>query len=428
MNLLDYKAELADTLREKLIPFWLTRSVDTKHGGYLTSFDENGDSVPADEKYLVTQSRMIWGFSRLKAYARSKDQARIAQAARQGVEFLLRRMWDDEYGGFFWKVDNAGNPLDAGKLIYGQVFAIYALSEYGLVYRDDAAIGYAKKTFELLQIYAADTAHGGYFENLERDWRISRGGKFGGDRKSLDIHMHIMESFSTLYRATGEAIHKRKLREVMSVITKHMISKSGGYGLGQFALDFTLLPAIDIARTWNAERESGTSAAPPLRTTLNLTSLTSYGHNLELGWLLDEASKTAGCANRYHDVIKRLLEHTMETGFDARYGGIYRDGAGTKGPINTDKEWWQNFEALPGFLNGYLLFRDETYAEAFLKTWELIDGRFLNKEAGESRQLLSKEGKIIIGDLGNPWKGIYHTGRALAECIDRLELLATKVV
>ena len=76
---------------------------------------------------------------------------------------------------------------------------------------------------------------------------------------------------------------------------------------------------------------------------------------------------------------------------------------------------------MTGFLNGYVLFGDEKYFRAFAETWEFIDTYFLNKEFGESRQLLTRSGDPLISNLGNPWKGIYHTGRALAECITRLD-------
>ena len=45
---------------------------------------------------------------------------------------------------------------------------------------------------------------------------------------------------------------------------------------------------------------------------------------------------------------------------------------------------------------------------------------------GESRQLLSRDGSPIISNIGNPWKGIYHTGRALAECLRRMAILENK--
>ena len=60
------------------------------------------------------------------------------------------------------------------------------------------------RTFDLLQKYCADTHYGGYYENVNRDWSPEEGGFAGGDRKGLDTHMHLMESFTTLYAASGK--------------------------------------------------------------------------------------------------------------------------------------------------------------------------------------------------------------------------------
>jgi len=115
--------------------------------------------------------------------------------------------------------------------------------------------------------------------------------------------------------------------------------------------------------------------------------------------------------------MKRLLDHSIKYGYDNEFGGIYRDGIATGPVLVTDKEWWQNFEALTGYLNGFYRYGNERYCQYFVKTWEFIRNHFLVEPFGESRQLLGREGKPIISNIGNPWKGIYHTGRALAECI-----------
>ena len=47
----------------------------------------------------------------------------------------------------------------------------------------------------------------------------------------------------------------------------------------------------------------------------------------------------------------------------------------------------------------------------------------MNMEIGESRQMLSATGEPLVSNLGNPWKGIYLTGRALAVCLENMEKL-----
>jgi mannobiose 2-epimerase len=406
---------LVNHLEQEIIPFWLNHGLDRQHGGYLTCFDANGQPSGDENKYLVTQTRMIWGMSAFyRHYAARKE---LHEAAVQGVDFFIEHFWDKTHGGWFWKTARDGSVLDDGKVVYGQSFAIYALAEYTLATGDKRGLEYARQTFDLLQKYAADTFRGGYYENLEPDWRVSGPGFPAGDRKSLDIHMHLMEAFTTLYACSREEIHKRKLQEVIDLILTRMVHPTSGCGLNQFDLAFNPIPAINIRRTWNAERAAGEVIAQP-------TDTTSYGHNVELAWLLNRAAEVMGCeAGHYNAVTRKLVDHSLQYGFDHQLGGVYRDGPHEGPALVYDKEWWQNCEVLVGYLDAYETLGDERYLEAFLKTWAFDHTHMINHDVGEWRQLLNREGKIIVGDIGNPWKAIYHSGRAVMESVLRLQRL-----
>ncbi len=415
-----YRSEMMTTVRDYIIPFWLDRSVDNEYGGYITSFDENGQFDGNGVKNIVTQSRMVWGFSYLLPFAKEEDKERMKVAAKQGAEYLMNEFWDKEYGGFYWLLNRDSSIKDPSKLTYGEGFGIYALVQYYLTYRDESALECAEKAFDLLEKYATDTFRGGYYENIERDWTLSPAGAYAGDRKSLDIHMHLLEAFTTLYQATGKEIHKRKLEEVWLIIKEHMVNEEYGYGYNQFDLAFNKIPAINIKRTWNAEREANETIAVP-------TDTTSYGHNVELSWLGDLALRVLGERSKEEDeLLVRFLDHALLHGWDYENGGVFRDGVGTGDALVLDKEWWQNFESLTGFLNGYVLTGDRKYLETYAQLWEFIKKHFMNYEVGESRQLLDKYGNPLVSNIGNPWKGIYHTGRAFAECITRLDSLIGK--
>lgn len=420
-DILEAKQEIRDILTNKIIPFWLDRSVDREYGGYLTQFDENGEFNGNGTKYLVTQSRMVWGFSNLLEFVPEDRKEEAKAAAKQGAEFLMNQFWDDEYEGFFWQLNRDGSVADPAKLVYGEGFAVYALAEYARTYKDEKALAYAEKGFDLLQKYCADTLRGGYYENIERNWKLSPAGAYAGDRKSLDIHMHLLEAFTTLYLASGKEIHARKLKEVLDLIFRHMVNREKCFGLNQFDLEFNSIPAINILRTWNAERETNEVIAAPSDTT-------SYGHNVELSWLGDLALRSLGsdvhsqsCERaEYEPVLRGMLDHALRFGLDNEFGGVYRDGIADEKVLVTDKEWWQNFESMVGFLNGYTMYGDEKYLDAFLNVWNFVKKNFLNLEVGESRQLLLRDGTPLVSNMGNPWKGIYHTGRALAEVLRRI--------
>ncbi|MBL8093805.1 MAG: AGE family epimerase/isomerase [Anaerolineales bacterium] len=408
-------AQLTEHFEQGLIPFWLSHGLDHVHGGYLTCFDPEGRPTDDTDKYIVTQTRMIWGLSALaRVYP---ERPELAAAARQGVDFFLAHFWDPTYGGWYWKTTRAGAALDTGKVVYGQSFAIYALSEYTLATGDLRGLDYAGRTFDLLQKHAADTFRGGYYENLEPNWQVSAPGFAAGDRKSLDIHMHLLEAFTTLATASGEPVHRRKLQEVIDLILAKMVHPVSGCGLNQFTLDFTPIPAIAIRRTWNAERATGETIATP-------TDTTSYGHNVELAWLLNRAADVLGTpADRYAALTRRLVDHALQYGLDEVYGGVYRDGPHEGPALVRDKEWWQNCEALVGFLDAYERLGDPRYLEAFFKTWDFAHTNMINPVVGEWRQLLTRTGEVIVGDIGNPWKAIYHSGRAVLESIQRLRRL-----
>lgn len=409
------RVEIEGFLLNAIIPFWLKNGCDHECGGYLTCFGEEGEPSGDTDKYIVTQTRMIWGMSALhRAYPHIGG---LREAARQGMDFFLNYFWDGQYGGWRWRVRRDGSPVDSGKLVYGQSFAIYALSEYTAATGDPAGLEYAERTFDLLQKYCTDTRHGGYLENFEEDWSLAEPGFAGGDRKSLDIHMHMMEGLTELVRCSGREVHGRKLRECIDLILERMVNREAGCGMNQFDAAFHPIPAISIKRTWNAERAVGEEIPQP-------TDTTSYGHNVELVWLLNRAADVLGLPpDQYAEISRKLMDHCLAYGFDQELGGVYRDGPHTGEPLVRDKEWWQNCEVLVGFLDAFERLGDGKYFDAFLRTWQFDDRFMIDHEIGEFRQLLDRSGKVLVGDIGNPWKAIYHSGRAMLECVQRLDRL-----
>ncbi len=405
-------ATVENHLLNGIIPFWFERALDTQYGGFLTNFDEHGKGLPVPEKYVNTQCRLIWWFSTINR--RLPNMSKALDMASQGVDFLIKHFWDPEFGGFYWKVKRDGSELDSAKIVYGESFCIYALSEYYLASGDKRGLEYASRTFDLLQKYCADTRYGGYYENVNRDWSPEAGGFAGGDRKGLDTHLHLMESFTTLYAASHDSLHRRKLLQVMGLICDKMIDRASGCGLNQFDLAFQSLPAISIKRTWNGER-LGEQPPDPVDTT-------SYGHNTELEYLMHLALKTAGePVEPFLPIFRRLLDHAAENGVDWEYGGVFRDGLRATGKaIVLEKEFWQHSEALVGFLDGYELFREPRFLDAFGKLWGFVQDYMIIKEVGEWRTLLDRFGKPLDANIGNPWKVSYHSGRSILECRERL--------
>ncbi len=164
-----YMPRLEKILTENIVPFWYEKSLDRTNGGYTISFDAQGKLKEPVTKMIVTQSRQVWLFSRL---ARAGyEPAKYLEAAELGYRFLKEKMWDPVNGGFYWEVDATGNQkLKSNKHLYGQSFALYAISEYALASGNQEALDFATQFFTLLEEKSHDKVHGGYVEYFSPDW------------------------------------------------------------------------------------------------------------------------------------------------------------------------------------------------------------------------------------------------------------------
>jgi mannobiose 2-epimerase len=169
-EVLKLRDEAKNHLVNELLPFWTSRMVDEKNGGFITHFDKDGIDTGEDEKSLIAQTRCLYTLA--SAHRAGYGDGKLADLARHGADFLINKMWDRENEGFYWMMDRKGNVKIDKKIIYGQSFAIYSLSEYTLATGDKRGIEYAEKVFGLIQKYCADTMYGGYKEMFERNWTL----------------------------------------------------------------------------------------------------------------------------------------------------------------------------------------------------------------------------------------------------------------
>ena len=407
-------------LTAELLPFWFDRCRDNEGGGFLTHFDREGNPTGETEKSLIAQARTVYTMA--SAHRAGYGDGKCGEFARHGVDFLLEKMWDDSAGGFFWMTDQAGQVTIDKKIVYGQSFAIYALSEYTLATGDRRGVDYAQRTFDLLQKHAVDTFCGGYYEMFGRDWQLAGPGPEGGDRKTLDVHMHLMEAFTTLYECTGNPLHRRKLLEDISLITDKILHPDCGTGVPQFSIDWRVLAPIKFDVIWGWDRfPQGEENPKPKPKTLDNTC---YGHNVELAWLLAHAIDILGePMDSWRSVLGKLYEHAVMNGIDHLHGGVFVEGPHEGGVYDTEKEFWQQAEALVGLLDASLIFGPEKFFPAYENVHRFVFDKVINHDVGEWWPLLSRDGEPIWTHMSHAWKVNYHTVRAMVQSIIRLEKL-----
>lgn len=401
-------------LVNELLPFWTSRFIDKDNGGYLTHWDENGFDTGEEEKSLIAQTRCLYSIS--SAHRAGYGDGEFEHMARHGADFLINKMWDNENGGFYWMMDRKGIVKIDKKIIYGQSFAIYSLSEYTLATGDRRGIEYAEKVFDMLQKYCADTQHGGYWEMFSRDWKLCGPGSQGGDRKTLDVHMHLMEAFTTLYECSGKEVHRRKLLEVIGLLTGRLVHPVHKTGIPQFFRDWTVAPQIKFDIIWGWDRFNADS------TKKNATDNTCYGHNAELAWLMIHALRILKTDPLdYADLFRIIFDHTINNGIDREFGGVFVEGPHAGGVYDMEKEFWQQAEVMIGTLDAVILLGEDKYWDAYRNVHRFVFDKMINKKVGEWYPLMTREGKPIWTHMGHSWKINYHTVRSMIQSITRLD-------
>lgn len=407
-------------LNPLLLEKWFPAVVDEEAGGYFSTFDAHWQPVGEQEKFIVSQARHLWTSSHALMYDPEVETYKMV--ADHGFPFLRDKMWDSKNGGFFSMVDRQGNPVETynegRKIAYGNAFGIYGLAAYYKISEDPEALALAQKAFQWLEDHAHDPQTGGYFQDLSPEGRA-----YGKDPetapswrltlKDQNSSIHLLEAFTELYQVWPDELVKTRVLELMHLI-RDTITHEKGYMRLFFFPDWTPVSYRDSSEV--------------LREANYAIDHVSFGHDIETAFLLLEAAQTIDEEyDKTLQVAKKMVDHSLDHGFDHESGGIYERGyyfAGvdTLTLIDKRKNWWAQAEGMHSLLLFSYLFPEETrYKQAFEKQWAYIQEYLIDQEHGGWYSFgLDVEPEAKEGRKGNIWKTGYHTGRALMNCLKML--------
>ena len=154
----------------------------------------------------------------------------------------MKNFHDPYYGGMYWSVTSDGNPLVERKQIYGNAFAIYALSEYAAAIKelrdeDEASklvMDQALEIYNLIEQHAYDGEYGGYYEARARNWDETEETKLSEkDLAAIDSlmaeghyilhHSRIFnETYHPHYRIINRHIFEQQLKPALEKQQKNL--------------------------------------------------------------------------------------------------------------------------------------------------------------------------------------------------------------
>src|SRR5690606_24889080 len=119
--------------------------------------------------------------------------------------------------------------------------------------------------------------------------------------RSTNTHLHLIEAFTTLYKASPNDLIRRRLIELIELFMGPIYNKNNNHFYAFF----------DSA--WNP-----------------LTDVYSFGHDIETVWLMMEAINAIGDETIEKKVKKQLLnvaETILNEGIDTQFGGLFNKGS-----------------------------------------------------------------------------------------------------
>ncbi|WP_303315399.1 AGE family epimerase/isomerase [Flavivirga abyssicola] len=379
------KLELDQELKN-ILNYWSQNTLDETHGGFVGEIDYENNTIDFASKGIILNTRILWAFSAASNYYNKPDYKHICD---RSYEYIKRFFNDEKYGGVFWELDYKGQPINTRKQIYAQSFAIYALSEYYLFTKKEAAKTWAIELFKLIEKHARDTVRNGYTEAFNEDWspiedmRLSD--KDMNVSKTMNTHLHILEAYTNLLRIYNSEDLKSALKNLIRLIQQKFLNENYHYDL--FFDD-----------NWNLKNR-----------------IISYGHDIETIWLVIDAAKAIG--------DKHLIEQTENTaikvantflneGIDEE-GAVINEKNLNTDEVDSDRHWWPQMEALVGLKYVFYLTKDTKYIEASLNIWEFTKAHLIDKVNGEWHFRVDKNGNVYSQENKvSMWKAPYHTSRA----------------
>jgi mannobiose 2-epimerase len=253
--------------------------------------------------------------------------------------------------------------------------------------------------------FGHDDAHLGYYNVLSLD-----GKPVGEDPsrqvdetktpgiKTMNTHIHLLESFTELYRAAPHIVVREKLEELLEIV-RDKIAHEPGRLVTRFSEDWTPRSNED-----------------------------SFGHDVETAYLLLDAADALGKPQDEATlrVARSLVDSPLNHGWNASLGMFADSGEFGGELIDAKTKWWISAEALNALLLMHELFGADTdkYWNAFAAQWRFIQQYHVDPEFGGWYDSIDVDGSPVGTHKAGPWKEAYHETRSMLHVSERLKRLA----
>ncbi len=335
------------------------------------------------------------------------------ELAHRAFDYITRTMWDHDERGFYFSVNREGKPLSRRKNTDVHGYVLIGVSEYYLASRREEALRWGNRVFEVLEEKAKDGERGYREEFDDRTWLVLN---------SEQMNLGDRTDIKTIDMHTN-------ILEGLIYLSRASSEQRHKTALGKV---FRLI----VEKGLHPEHQCGITAFDydwnPVPDADGRWT-TSYGLNAEMSWLLLMAVDLLRYPRESHRrAILGLVDHALRCGFDQDRGGVAAFGP-LSGHVllaedlparRLSKAWWAQAEMLNALAYAFEWTRERRYLDALVKLFGWIWECQIDHECGDWYQEVSWDsGKPLTTEKGGEWKTAFHAGRALmqtSEVIDRI--------
>lgn len=366
----------------QIIPFWQSHVRDTVYGAYYTNLSREGTALPPWDKYPAMISRQVFGFT--SAYLLSGDE-KYLKTASEGVNYLLKFAWDNEYGGWYDLLNQSGNPKMTTKSVPNQLYTNVGLALYYFATKDENVLSHIRELIRIQKTYSFDSVNGGYVQILSRNLSISDSSKSKhshyGYTSSLLINMMMI---------TRDKDIRNFADEQMQISLRKMKDTSYGWFYGfpnPYDTRWNLTPV-------KINDKEVISVGAQLTATLSLLRFYEISGN--------EQYRTNGM-----NLSEQLLHSAWDSVRGSWYNSIERIPP-FKPQDTTTVSWWIQSYGMFLQLHLYSMTGEKRYLDNYQKMASFWDNYFVDKEYGGAYLSVTPAGQPVEKNKALPWKASYH--------------------
>lgn len=375
-----------------ILDFWAYNAYDQDSNLFFGRIDNEGNIFAKEPLGSVLYTRILWSFSAGYSYTRNPI---YKERALQSYKVIKDYFFDPKYGGLYWSVAPNGEPLEQRKQIYAQAFGIYALVELYKIEPNKVILNDAIELFNLIESHSYDIDNKGYIDAFSFDWqpvkdmRLSE--KDMNAPKTMNTHLHLLEAYSNLYTVNQNEKLKSRIIELLHIFSFKIMDSKKKY----LRMFFT--------KDW-----------------MPLSTIQSYGHDIEASWLLMKAAENVYIEN----IPQHILESSNSLALSS-LAGVQSNGSMANEKegelVNKERHWWVQAEAVVGFYYLFLRTHEKTHLHYATMAWQYIEREIKDEVNGEWFWGRDEDGNVLQQeDKVGMWKCPYHNSRACLEMLSQL--------